>query len=114
VNVLGGDTQGIIEAVGSYLCETAGMAKEPVDQIKNLGQVLLAQILPSVGISIQPSGAETNGETAMNGSKDCEPSLESKTVVIEDVKAFKASMPLSAAPTPVKHLSEFEYLEPKL
>jgi insulysin len=39
---------------------------------------------------------------------------DSKTVVIEDVKAFKASMPLTAGVRPIKDLSEFEELEAKL
>ena len=37
-----------------------------------------------------------------------------KAVVIEDVREFKARMPLSEGARPVKDLSEFEELEPKL
>lgn len=112
--MLGGNTQEIIEAVCSYLSETAGLAAEQIDTIKKQGQDLLTQMLPSIGLNIPSSVLETNGDIAINGSKDGEPSQASKTIVIEDVKAFKASMPLSAGPTPVKHLSEFEDIEPKL
>lgn len=37
-----------------------------------------------------------------------------EAVVIEDIRAFKASIPLSEGARPVKDLSEFEELEPKL
>ena len=50
---------------------------------------------------------EIDGEVTTNGNK-------AKTIIIEDVKAFKASMPLSAGTRAVKDLSEFEEVVPRL
>ncbi|KAK5120857.1 hypothetical protein LTR85_005924 [Meristemomyces frigidus] len=111
VDVAGGDTAGILNAVGGYLKETAGVAAEQIEQIMQQGQAVLAQVLPSLGISTKPAVPETNGEIAVTGDA---PEKASKTVLIEDVPAFKASMPLSAGARPVKDISEFEELEPKL
>ena len=116
VDVGSGDTKGIMEAVGSYLQDSAGMAAEQVEQVVEQGQVVLASILPSLGIiskdaaENEPNGAadQANGEVVPNGES------HNKTVVIEDVKAFKAGMVLSAGVRPVKDLSEFEDLAPKL
>lgn len=111
VDVTGGDMAAISSAMADYLKESAGVAAEQAEQMMQQGQVVLAQMLPSLGI--KPAGAanvdaSTSGEAEVNGV------AEKKTVVIEDVKAFKASLPLSAGPEPVRHLSEFEDLEPKL
>ncbi|KAK3698064.1 metalloprotease [Vermiconidia calcicola] len=115
VDVESGDTAGIIDAVSGYLKESAGMATEQVEKVAEQGQVVLGTILPSLGI-VQPSEAngsaekiaEANGEVVVNGE------THDKTVIIEDVKAFKASMPLSTGVRPVKDLSEFEELGSKL
>lgn len=106
VDVTGGDTKGILAAVGGYLKENASMAAEQVEQVMEQGEAVLAQILPSLGIRSGPP-PKTNGV-------DGDATPENKAVVIEDVKAFKDTMPLSAAPRPIKELSEFEELEPKL
>ena len=55
---------------------------------------------------------ETNGDSSVNGH--AESKKAKKTVLIEDVPAFKASMSLSAGVRPAKDVSEFEELEPKL
>lgn len=110
VDIASGDTKAIMNAAGGYLKETAGMAAEQVDQVLEQGQAVLASVLPSLGI-VSQKDAETdgqNGEVVTNGE------ASSKTVVIEDVKAFKASMPLSAGARPIKDLSEFEELGAKL
>ena len=52
--------------------------------------------------------------TAPDTAADGDSAQPSGTVVIEDVKTFKASMPLSAGATPVKDLSEYEELGSKL
>lgn len=46
-----------------------------------------------------------HGEVAANGTS---------RVVIDDVRAFKAGLPVSVGATPVKHISEFEEIDPKL
>ena len=112
VDVVSGDQEGIIRAVGSYLKEGLGVAAEEAEQALEPLEKALGQVLPSLGIV--PSGAdgsvidEASGDVLLNGD------TEKKTVVIEDVKAFKANMPLSAGARPVKDLSEFEELGAKL
>ena len=114
VDLAAGDAKDIMTAVGSYLKESAGMAAEQVEAVVEQGQTVLASVLPTLGIvpkdanSVSEEAAHPNGEVEANGEK------KSKTVVIEDVKAFKASMPLSAGVRAVKDLSEFEELGAKL
>lgn len=118
VDVAKADLDGIVGAVGGYMKEGAGVAAEQVEQILAQGKAVIAQVLPTLGI-VAPSAAaasdtEVNGEEAagVNGTQKEE--KKSKTVVIEDVKAFKASMPLSPGPRAVKDLREFEELGAKL
>ena len=111
VDVSGGDVKGIVEAVGGYLRETAGVAAEQVEQVMQQGQVVLAQVLPTLGIKVKDVVVPDDAKD-VNGAAEAQSPNE--TVVIEDVKAFKASMPLSAGARPVKDLSEFEELESKL
>ena len=104
----GTDVQGILSAVTGYLRESAGMAEEQIKSLAEQGEGLLKQILPSMNITAAPEKEDaTNGEVA-NGDK------EKKTVLIEDVRAWKASLPASQGPKRVKELSEFEELEAKL
>ncbi|KAK5134751.1 hypothetical protein LTR08_006126 [Meristemomyces frigidus] len=117
VDVAGGDTAGILTAVGDYLNGRAGVAKEQIEQVMQQGQSMLAQVLPSLGISSKAAAAsETSGASETNGvvNGHAEGEKTNKTVLIEDVPAFKASMALSAGATPIKDISEFEELEPKL
>lgn len=120
VDVRGGDTEGILNAVGSYLQESADVAKEQVEQVMRQGQAVLAQVLPKLGIKAKGTEVPVrekadDGEEATNGTTaNGEVKGKKKSIIIEDAKAWKASMPLSAGPTPVKPLSEFEELEPKL
>lgn len=112
VDLAAGDAKDIMVAVGGYLKESAGMAAEQVEALVEQGQTVLASVLPSLGIVPNASSedtTQTNGDVEANGE-----TTEKKTVVIEDVKAFKASMPLSAGVRPVKDLSEFEELGAKL
>ena len=110
VDISSGDMDGILGAVGSYLQSSLNVAAEQAEQVMEQGKEALAMILPSLGIVSQsePKEDEADGQVATNGD------TPSKTIVIEDVKAFKASMPLSAGARPVKDLSEFEELEAKL
>lgn len=107
VDVAGGDTDAIMGAVGGYLKLDAGLAEEQVEQIMAQGKMVLAQVLPQLGIKPKASQPE-------EPAGDAEAEVPSKAIVITDVKAFKASMPVSAGARPVKDLSEFEDLEPKL
>lgn len=123
VDVHGGDSEGIADAMSAYLTETAGLAEEQLAQVVAQGKAVLAQLLPSLGIRSRDAqaapavngearaGRETNGENAAPGGAAA-PVKE--PVVIEDVKAWKATMPVSAGARPVKDLGEFEELEAKL
>ncbi|KAI7162683.1 putative metalloprotease [Hortaea werneckii] len=117
VDINAGDQKSILDAAAAYLKENAKIAAETVEQIVQQGPSLLEQILPSLGIRSTPAPVEVNGEAgsvdapANDSAKD---EQKSETVVIDDVQAFKASLPLSAAPKPVKDLIEFEETEPKL
>lgn len=115
VDVAAGDTEGIMGAVGAYLKESVGAAAQEAEAVVEQGKVVLASVLPSLGIvqKSEPNGASEEGAQP-NGEVVADGEVQSKTVVIEDVKAFKASMPLSAGVRPVKDLSEFEELEAKL
>lgn len=110
VDIESGDLAGIVTATGNYMKEGLGMAANQVEEVLAHGKVALGHALPSLGIVSENDAkdAATNGsaEGAVNGEKS--------TVVIEDVKAFKASMPLSAGPKAAKDLSFYEELGPRL
>ena len=106
VDVAGGDVDGIVNAVGAFLKEDAGNDAEKVDAALGQAPAVLSQILPQLGIK-----AKGTEEVVM---KEDAPKTGSEQVLIEDVKAWKAGLPLSAGPRAVKGLSEFEELESKL
>lgn len=120
VDIAGADLEGIVGAVGKYLTDVAGASEEEAQEVVEQGRTVIGGVLPSLGI-VAPAAAaageeqqpvangHANGE--VNGEAERE---QSKAVVIEDVKAWKASMPLSAGPRPVRELSEFEEVGPKL
>lgn len=91
------------------------MAEEQVKTIAEQGEALLKQLLPQLGIRSAPAEGEqaplTNGHAAeANGEKE----KKKKPVIIDDVRAWKASLPASKGPRMVKELSEFEDLGAKL
>lgn len=112
VDLAGGDVKNITLALSRYLKEALGMASEQVEKIVEQGQAILLQILPSLGIAT----ASTTSDADAGSSEKVAPREEtsSKTVYIKDVKAFKASLPLTAGLCPVKDIHEFEDLEAKL
>ena len=84
---------------------------------------LIAQASTGASAAVEDSAAaeENSDASALRAEQDvvavngCEPSVSSAMipVKIEDVKAWKASLQLSAAATPVKNLSEFEEIGSK-
>ena len=106
IDIASGDTAGIVSAVGTYLKEDPGNKPEQVDGAMEQAPAVLAQILPQLGIKAKKGEGEVEGGKA--------PEKRNKTVFIEDVKAWKASLPLSAGPKAARELSEFEELESKL
>jgi len=109
VDVVGGDEAGIIHAMEAYLSNDIqvedGRAKDVIEQ----GQQLLGTVLPSLGIEVRPA-AKING---IDHEGDDVP-VTKVTTFIGNVHEYKASLQASAGARPVKHISEFEDLEPKL
>jgi insulysin len=111
VNTTGGDVPVILSAIGTWLT-SKGIDDATVQEVLAQGQVALPPLLSTAGIVSPAPAEEANGHAPTNGSTNG--IAKSKRVVIEDVKAFKASLPLTAAPQPVRDISEFEELEAKL
>jgi insulysin len=115
------DSKSVLATVTSCLRDSAGVAEEQIKALAEQGEGLLQQILPSLNLSSSTTSAkeaETNGHVANgdvkvngNGEKEKE---KKKPVLIEDVRAWKASLPASQGPRMVKNLSEFEDFEAKL
>ena len=119
------DSKSVLAAVTSYLRDSAGVAEEQIKALAEQGEGLLQQILPSLNLSSSAPAKEdgSNGNAEANeylsnadekvngnGAKD----EKKKPILIEDVRAWKASLPASQGPRMVKDLSEFEDFEAKL
>ncbi|KAI9654808.1 MAG: Insulinase (Peptidase M16) [Bathelium mastoideum] len=117
-----GDEQGnhgIINAIRSFLESDTGIAKDEVASIIDKGKAVLADLL-----SLAKPATATNGAEAPNGTVNGVDQADGthldtinsgpKPVVIEDVPKWKAGMEIGRAARPVKDLTEFEELEPKL
>lgn len=85
------------------------MAEDQVKSLAEQGEGLLQQILPSLNLTSETKESEekTNGDAELKENGE-------KTVLIEDVRAWKASLSASQGPRMVKDLSEFEDFEAKL
>lgn len=111
VDVAAGDAKAIMSSVGDYLKESAGLAEDQLQQVVQQGQMIMPQLLAAAGIKVPVPEIASNGngaEKAVNGDS------KSKTVLIKNVPAFKATMALKPGPRAVKEPAEFEDLEPKL
>ncbi|KAM0723354.1 hypothetical protein Q7P37_000340 [Cladosporium fusiforme] len=92
------DAQQILNTLTSYLRDSAGVAEEQVKIIAEQGEGA-----PLVNGDSEKQGAE------VDGAKE-----KKKTVVIEDVRAWKASLPASKGPVCVQDVAEFEERGAKL
>ena len=115
VDVAGGDSEGIIAAVGAYLKDGAGMAAEQVQQVVEQAPAALQQILPTIGVVVKK---DADGEVDGDGEAEKEAEERRKKTVwlegLEEVKAWKAGMPLSAGPRAVRAVGDFEEVGAKL
>lgn len=109
VDIPGGDQKGILEAVSKYLTEDAKLPTDQVSQIIRQSQQLLTTVLPSLGIEVQPMVKGVDESSKLPEAPNMKP-----TTYIENVHEFKAGLAVTAGPTSVVDLSEFEELEPKL
>jgi insulysin len=111
----GTDVQSILGAVTGYLRETAGMAEEQVKSLAEQGEGLLKQILPSLNLTAAAAPEkEKAAEEEVGAAVEGDEKKENKTVLIKDVRAWKASLPASQGPRMVRDLTEFEDFEAKL
>ena len=106
-----GDVQAILNSIGTWLV-AVGLDEASTKVVLSQGEQALPQLLPAAGIVVPTEAAEgvngSNGHVEVNGVK------EINRVLVENVKAWKAGLPLAPFPHPVKDISEFEELEPKL
>ena len=109
VDVAGGDQAGIIAAVARYLDEDAEMAQEDSSQVLAQGQQLLSTILPGLGIEVKQTVDGVDGVEELPEAPPVK-----KTTLIENVRGFKAGLPMTVARKPVTDLNEFLDTEPKL
>lgn len=111
-NAARGDVANIKAGLSAYLKEDAGVPEEDADKLMADSDPVLKQILPAVGIV--PSGTKDKDDAASTTSSERKLPTVKEAEVIEDVRDFKARMPLSEGARPARDLSEFEDLEPKL
>lgn len=111
IDVTTGDVQSILNSIGIWLL-AVGLNEESTKMVLAQGAQALPQLLPAAGII--PATEATKEPNDSNGHADTSGVPEINRVLVEDVKAWKAGLPLAPIPLPVKDISEFEELEPKL
>ncbi|KAM3418074.1 hypothetical protein BST61_g6279 [Cercospora zeina] len=111
-----GDVPTTLKVIGTWLA-AIGLDEQSIKDILVQGEEALPQLFPAAGIIAPAHSADdeqTNGTTETTNGTDNKKVKEIKRTLVEDVKAWKASLPLAANPKPVKDLEEFEELEAKL
>ena len=109
VDVVGGDQEGIMEAIYLYLTEDAEVPEEEASGVIEQGEELLGTILPSLGIEVKQVADGVDGADAL---PEAPPVKE--TTLVENVRDYKTGLQVSAGRRPITDLSEFEETEPKL
>lgn len=130
-----GEGEGVLEAVEGYLRELGSLGEEDLEAVLEQGRSVLPQLLSNLSdasASEDGSGGNknssqevlSNGIGSANGSADAasvksaksgqSENKSKKAVVIEDLREWKARMPLSLAAAPLRDLSEFEEMGSKL
>lgn len=111
-NAASGDVSNVKAGLGAYLKQDAGVPEADVEKLLADSDPVLKQILPAVGIVAQ--SAKDTSDAASTTSSERKLPTNKEAEVIEDVRDFKARMPLSEGARPSRDLVEFEDLEPKL
>jgi len=96
----------LAEAVIAYLTEDAKVPAPKAQVVVEQGILTMKAALTKVGEQAKSDSEEAVGMADVKTTK--------KPILIEDVRAFKASMQASPGPQPVKHLTEYEDTEAKL
>jgi len=107
VSVPAGNQGGILKALSTYLENDAAIPSQQANAVTEQARALMPSVLQNLGIMA------TVSEEADDVDKENLPP-QAQVVVIEDVHAFKASLPLSTGAMPVVDLSYYEDIEPKL
>ncbi|KAI9841127.1 MAG: Insulinase (Peptidase M16) [Sclerophora amabilis] len=107
VDITQGDQAVTLDAISKYLAEDIKLDAEKTSLIVGQGVTLLSVVLPSLGIAIPSTRQEELADSS-------DTSRIKEAITIEDVHAFKAKLAVSRGAIPVKQLSDFEDLEPKL
>jgi insulysin len=102
---------GIVAAVEAYLKEDAKVPLEKLETIMGEGKKAMDQAMAALGIS----NSGENGTATKTKQVDGENKAVTKSPTeIKDVPQWKASLATTTGAKPVKELSSFEELEPKL
>lgn len=99
LSAAGHDEAKEIDGLKNYLLHDLNVAESKIDAAAEVWKKLHAQ-------NSKTNGGENVGDDA--------PSNSNTPVMIEDVRAFKASLAASAGAQPAKDLSEYEDFDPKL
>jgi insulysin len=97
--------ESVSKVILAYLMEDAELDEDEVAELMQTGQAAMGALLASAGLQ-QPVEMEKAVPIQGVASK--------KAVVIDDVQAYKTQLQTTTGPQPVKHITEFEELEPKL
>lgn len=120
VDVSGGDSEGILAAVSSYLSSTSTVTEgEKFDALAQQGQgkQVVDSLLPSLGIVPKKRGMGDVGDSVTSSENkllEAKAGQEVPAVEIVDARDFKLGVPLSEGLKAVRDLAEFEELEAKL
>ncbi|KAI9667185.1 MAG: Insulinase (Peptidase M16) [Alyxoria varia] len=98
-NVEEGNVSKIVEAAATYLKDDTDASAQQTLQITDQVERTLPTVLPQIGI-------QTRAEDHSNPTNEA--------TVIQDVQSWKASLALGVGATPVRDLSLYEDLDPKL
>lgn len=108
VDVASGDKEAILSTVSDFLVSEMKLPEDKVQQTIEQGEQKLDFQLSQFGIKALPNEDGVEAVNGTNGTGHKEPTF------ITNVPQYKASLPVSAGPKPIKDLSEFEDIEPKL
>ena len=114
------DDSSVIDAVRSFLELDVAMAKDEVATVVEKGKLVLAEVLSLSKPKSEVDGGEIRANGTVDGAEHAAEGQQTalgnsgKAQVIDDVWSWKAGMEVSRGAKPVKDLSEFEELEPKL
>ena len=117
INVSSGDQDAILTALGNYLerdpIVLASISEEQHKEVLAQGRVLLAGILPTLGVQVQPT-SPVDGEVK-GQEEEFPPAPEVKeTTYIQDVIAWKSGLSAGPGASPLEDLAQFEELGSKL